>query len=276
MDVIFDMWVTKYPLVKSQMERCRHAYTDCDGVITPSPWHEEDSIWTHVNMVAVATKALLYNRNASPSALVEPEDYIAPIIASFTHDYGKLLTRKEKPDKNKVNFYNHGPMGTLHALEFATHVVRELGIEKEEGARIIHNVAFLTSRHMDCRNKKEYDEVMRFCNYDHSLIFDMDILNSADCMGRHTTNDRKAGDRIVFSEFVDAYSKSLREDGPEQCEADDVDFWVYCGITPNEMAMLYYHLINFAFNIFKPIARITYRICLKRKYMDWLGNIAGR
>jgi len=73
-----------------------------------SPYHMEDSVWTHTMMVLQA-------------ALEDPDSTPLDHLCALVHDFGKPYTaavRERKDGRKYVSFHGHGTRGTQDAVDF--------------------------------------------------------------------------------------------------------------------------------------------------------------
>lgn len=151
------LYDTRLPLV----ENLKQTRQVCLGGV--SPYHLEDSVWTHT-MLAMQT------------ALDNSKFTLADILCALVHDFGKPDTAQTKQEKDKparISFYNHGPRGTQIALDFLLDYQSEFNnIALQE----IANIVFCVSNHIEFYNLTTSDSAFIFCNYRMSLLTMMSRL----------------------------------------------------------------------------------------------------
>ncbi len=91
-------------------------------------YHMEDSVWTHTMMVCKLAQHLC------------PEDQNIQ-IACLLHDIGKVFTRVENYEKQRVSFFNHAQYSFFHSIDILNKMPFYFPIDDEDKQEILSLIA---------------------------------------------------------------------------------------------------------------------------------------
>ncbi|MDO5536620.1 MAG: hypothetical protein Q4F72_03725 [Desulfovibrionaceae bacterium] len=148
------------------LKESRHVYP---GQL--SPYHLEDSVWTHTLLAL--------------QAALDREDFtIEDILCALVHDFAKpasaAVIRKSDGTK-KISFARHGPMGAQAAVDFLAALCRHMpGLIDADG---IARIAAAVSGHIEFYDLRDAEEALRYCSNDPALLRTLSRILYCDLQG---------------------------------------------------------------------------------------------
>ena len=145
------------PAIVRSMEDCKHFYYEEGQLVSTNPYHLENSVFTHTILVyKEALKKL--------SLLTTEEEKVSLQIIALCHDIGKVYTRKQDTETQKVSMNGHGESSVQDTIDFLTFLENNgyfMGLDYHQ---IYYNVLSVISNHMRYVKCKDYRSALRDCN----------------------------------------------------------------------------------------------------------------
>ncbi len=146
--------------------------------LTPSVFHMEDSVWTHVMLV-------LHTALEQAGQAGQTDFCLEDIVTALVHDVAKPLTACVRPAKQgtgyRISFAGHGPLGTQAAVDCSCALRMALSLPLSNNA--IARIAAVTSGHIAFYNISDASQALTFCNRDPRLLRTMTRLLYCDMQG---------------------------------------------------------------------------------------------
>lgn len=177
----------EHPLYASAMMASNHHYDEKNL----NPYHLENDVWTHTNMVMKVAELLF-------------KDNDIVLASSLLHDLGKPFAREVKEDNKRVRFFGHEGLSFYMAVD----LVKELFPNDEEAQKTVLKLVALHSEIYsgitDGKLNKNYADKWKGDGKFFTLLQGMVI---SDSMGRWCED--KADPREQFNDLfdVDFYSE---------------------------------------------------------------------
>lgn len=155
---------SNYPVLVQQMRECEHDFNNNHQ----NPFHLENDVWSHTLLV-----------------LKQAEKYPLHIrIAALLHDIGKIHTREEVIETNRVRFFSHEAVSAYASIDILTKLEQHLGysLPKELIFKLI-------ALHQEAYRAKSLEE-LRY-QIGQQLFYDLLDLAEADQNGRFTKDENK-------------------------------------------------------------------------------------
>lgn len=170
-------WFTSnYPEIHNRMKNCLHYHSN--GM--PNPYHLENDVWTHTEMVMDLCK----------------ED-INHIFAGLLHDLGKLDTRYEKKS-GRVAFYYHENVSMVKSIDILQNAAKTFDID-------ILLILQLIAWHGTLWNKSPVSEKIPTLNlqYGHQpkLLTELIAFVEADAYGRDFADSAMSDLNFIDDQF---------------------------------------------------------------------------
>ena len=160
---IMEKFLEWNPDLAESMVNCSHHYSDD----VPNPWHLEDDVWSHTEMVLDAT-------------MDTPEPYNLWIPA-MCHDIGKVYTRKLNHEKQRASFFGHENASIQPTVDF----LHWLGINHNMvfTDKAVETILYVINNHM-VFHKATIDTLVGYCNHNALLFYHCNHFALSDSKGR--------------------------------------------------------------------------------------------
>jgi len=123
MSEIIIWFITHYPHIKAQMQKCSHS----SGLDEVNPYHIEGDCWSHTMMVCKMMEI-----NSSDKALW---------ASALLHDIGKPSVRKVNPKNNHVQFFGHEEVSAKMAKPILEQMVDDGVLSKSQAKETLNLIA---------------------------------------------------------------------------------------------------------------------------------------
>lgn len=199
-----------------------------------SPWHLEDTVWTHTilmykDFMAHCNNNLIYSSGLRLYLFQTDVDNIKYLtgIAILCHDIGKVYNRAVNSGKyGKVNFYNHGFSSVQPTIDFMFYLKNECGIKLSR--KDFQKVLLAVSGHMDFKEVDRKEGAL-LVNNDVKGLFIIGLLDYFD--NRNSIDSNMDFLNVNMFNIVDYKDIIESEKQPPSLTVDNKEIvTVFCGV----------------------------------------------